>query len=100
MNWLLAAQAASVLLVAGLMWWLRRSFLDDVDCTTLGPYDCAYDGNLAAVYGMVVGALFLFGGAAAWLISRRWPRAGLAVGVVVMVVWLVVATALVAATRT
>ena len=97
---LLAAQAISVPIVAGLMWWLRRSFLDGVDCTTLGPYDCGYDGGLAAAYGVVVGCLFLIAGAGAWAISRRSPRAGLVAGGLVAAAWLVIAAVLLAATRT
>jgi hypothetical protein len=57
---------------------------------------------LAATVGSVpiVGLLFLIGAAGAWALARRWPRAGAAIGSVVLVGWLAVAAVLIAATRT
>ena len=99
-NWMLAATVSSVPIVAAVMWVLRGDFLDQIDCRTQGPYDCAYDANLAAAYGAIVGLLFLIGAAGAWALARRWPRTGAAIGSVVFVAWLAVAAMLIAATRT
>lgn len=99
-NRMLAATVGSVPMVGAVMWVLRGDFLDQVDCRTQGPYDCAYDANLAAAYGAIVGLVFLIGAAGAWALARRWPRAGAAIGSVVLVGWLAVAAVLIAATRT
>ena len=99
-NWMLAAIVGSVPIVGSVMWVLRGDFLDQVDCRTQGPYDSAYDANLAAAYGAIVGLLFLIGAAGAWALAHRWPRAGAAIGSVVLVGWLAVAAVLIAATRT
>ena len=99
-NWMLAATVGSVPIVAAVIWVLRGDFLNQVDCRTQGPYDCAYDANLAAAYGAIVGLIFLIGAVGAWVLARRWPRAGALVGSVVLVAWLAVAAVLIAATRT
>ncbi len=60
-NWMLAATVGSVPIVGAVMWLLRNDSLGQIDCRTQGPYDCAYDANLAAAYGAIVGLLFLIG---------------------------------------
>ncbi len=68
------ATVCSVPLVAFAMWWSRRGWLaDGPSCASAGPYDCAYDPTLAAVYGGGIGVLFAIVALSVWVLSARLP---------------------------
>ena len=73
----------------------RSSALSDGDCTTAGPYDCGYDGQLAFVIALAIGGAMTVAVATILRITRtRRQRIGAVSAAAVFVGWAVLVTVL------
>lgn len=68
----------------------RSSTLSEGDCTTAGPYDCGYDGQLAFIIALAIGGVMLVAVAIILRFTRdRHQRIGVIAAVAAAAAWVV-----------